>query len=49
MWSAKAGANKVLAVEYTDMAKHARTIMARNGVANIVEVRCYCFGKLIDW
>lgn len=38
MWSAKAGAAKVLAVEYTDMAKHARTIVQRNGVANIVEV-----------
>lgn len=41
VWSAKAGASKVLAVEYTDMAKHARTIVQRNGVADTVEVgRC---------
>lgn len=38
VWSAKAGASKVLAVEYTDMAKHARTIVQRNGVADTVEV-----------
>lgn len=41
VWSAKAGASKVLAVEYTDMAKHARTIVQRNGVANVVEVRFF--------
>ena len=39
VWSAKAGARKVLAVEYTDMAKHARTIVEKNGVGNVVEVR----------
>ena len=42
VWSAKAGAARVLAVEYTDMAKHARTIVARNGVENIVEVGLFC-------
>lgn len=39
VWSAKAGASRVLAVEYTDMAKHARAIVARNGVEGTVEVR----------
>lgn len=41
VWSAKAGAAKVLAVEYTDMAKHARTVVQRNGVADVVEVRAW--------
>lgn len=39
VWSAKAGASRVLAVEFTDMAKMAKVIVARNGVSNIVEVQ----------
>ncbi|KAL3928773.1 MAG: hypothetical protein SGBAC_012499, partial [Bacillariaceae sp.] len=37
-WAAQAGARKVYAIEYTDMAKHARQVMAANGVDNIVTV-----------
>ncbi|EWM23599.1 Ribosomal L11 methyltransferase, PrmA [Nannochloropsis gaditana] len=39
VWSAKAGAKRVVAVEYTDMAKMARVIVAQNGVDAIVEVQ----------
>jgi protein arginine N-methyltransferase 1 len=38
IWSAQAGAAKVYAVEYTDMAKHARNLVASNGLSDIVEV-----------
>jgi protein arginine N-methyltransferase 1 len=37
-WAAQAGARKVYAVEYTDMAKHAKTVMKANGVDHIVTV-----------
>lgn len=38
MWAAQAGAAKVYAVEYTDMAKHARRLVEKNGLGHIVEV-----------
>jgi len=38
VWAAQAGARKVYAVEYTDMAKHAETVMRANGVENVVTV-----------
>jgi len=38
VWAAQAGARKVYAVEYTDMAKHAKTVMEANGVDNVVTV-----------
>lgn len=38
IWSAQAGARKVYAVEATDMATHARTLVKGNNVDNIVEV-----------
>lgn len=38
IWSAQAGARKVYAVEATDMATHARALVAGNGMENIVEV-----------
>ncbi|CAM9380817.1 unnamed protein product [Choristocarpus tenellus] len=38
IWAAQAGAVKVYAVEYTDMAKHARRLVAKNGMENVVEV-----------
>jgi len=38
VWAAQAGARRVYAVEYTDMANHARTVMENNGVADIVTV-----------
>lgn len=38
IWSAQAGARKVYAVEATDMAAHARTLVAGNNVENVVEV-----------
>lgn len=37
-WAAQAGAKRVYAVEYTDMAKHAKSLMEANGVADIVTV-----------
>ena len=37
-WAAQAGARKVYAIEYTDMAKHARQVMKANGVDDIVTV-----------
>lgn len=37
-WAAQAGARRVYAIEYTDMAKHARSVMEANGVADIVQV-----------
>lgn len=38
IWAAQAGARKVYAVEATDMAVHARTLVRANGVGHIVEV-----------
>jgi protein arginine N-methyltransferase 1 len=38
LWAAQAGAAKVYAVEYTDMAKHARKLIEKNGMSHIVEV-----------
>jgi protein arginine N-methyltransferase 1 len=38
VWAAQAGARKVYAIEYTDMAKHAETVMKSNGVDHIVTV-----------
>lgn len=38
LWSAQAGAAKVFAVEYTDMAVHARNLIESNGMSHIVEV-----------
>jgi len=37
-WAAQAGARKVYAVEYTDMAKHAESVMQANGLSDIVTV-----------
>eukprot|EP01038_Epipyxis_sp_PR26KG_P005788 gene5788-7986_t len=38
IWAAKAGAAKVFAVEYTDMANHARQLVNQNGLSGVVEV-----------
>ena len=38
LWAAQAGASKVFAVEYTDMAKHAKQLIESNGMSHIVEV-----------
>jgi type I protein arginine methyltransferase len=38
IWAAQAGAAKVYAIEYTDMAHHARKLVEANGVSHIVEV-----------
>jgi len=38
VWAAQAGARKVYAIEYTDMAKHARKVMEANGVEDVVTV-----------
>jgi len=38
VWAAKAGAKKVYAIEYTDMAHNARKLAEANGVADIVTV-----------
>jgi protein arginine N-methyltransferase 1 len=38
VWAAQAGARKVYAIEYTDMAKHAKQVMKANGVDHIVTV-----------
>lgn len=38
IWAAQAGAAKVFAVEYTDMAHHARKLVEHNGLSHIVEV-----------
>lgn len=38
VWAAQAGARKVYAVEYTDMAEHAKTVMKANDVDHIVTV-----------
>jgi protein arginine N-methyltransferase 1 len=38
VWAAQAGAKRVYAIEYTDMAKHARRVVKANGVDHIVTV-----------
>ena len=38
VWSAKAGAKKVYSSEYTDIAKHAREVIDKNGVSGVVNV-----------
>ena len=38
IWAAKAGAKKVYAIEYTDMAQNARKLVEANGVSDIVTV-----------
>ena len=38
VWAALAGAKRVYAIEYTDMAKHARKVVEANGVSDIVTV-----------
>lgn len=38
IWAAQAGAAKVYAIEFTDMANHARRMVERNGLSHIVEV-----------
>jgi type I protein arginine methyltransferase len=38
VWAAQAGARKVYAIEFTDMAKHARQVMKANGVDDVVTV-----------
>lgn len=37
-WAAQAGAKRVYAIEYTDMAKYAKKVMEANGVSHIVTV-----------
>lgn len=38
LWAAQAGAAKVFAVEYTDMAIHARNLVEKNGMSGVIEV-----------
>jgi protein arginine N-methyltransferase 1 len=38
IWAAQAGAAKVFAVEFTDMANHARNLVEKNGLSHIIEV-----------
>ena len=38
VWAAQAGAKRVYAIEYTDMANHARNVVRANGVDHIVTV-----------
>lgn len=38
IWAAQAGAAKVYAVEYTDMANHARKLVEQNGLSEVIEV-----------
>ncbi|CAN0109972.1 unnamed protein product [Ectocarpus sp. 6 AP-2014] len=38
IFAAQAGAKKVYAVEYTDMAKHARTMVEKNGFGDVIQV-----------
>ena len=37
-WAAQAGASRVYAVEYTDMAQHARKLVEKNGFSEVIEV-----------
>lgn len=39
IWAAKAGAKKVIACEFTEMASHARNLVKANGLEEIVDVR----------
>lgn len=36
VWAAQAGARRVYAVEYTDMANHARSVVKANGLDHIL-------------
>lgn len=47
IWCAQAGAAKVFACEYTDMAKHARALVEKNGLSHIVEVM-QCSAEELD-
>jgi len=38
VWAAQAGARRVYAVEYTDMARHAREVVKANGLEDVVTV-----------
>jgi protein arginine N-methyltransferase 1 len=38
IWAAQAGASKVFACEFTDMANHARKLVEANGLSDVVEV-----------
>lgn len=38
IWAAQAGAAKVYAVEYTDMAAHAKQLVEKNGFSGVIEV-----------
>lgn len=38
VWAAQAGARRVYAIEYTDMARHARRVVAANGLEDVVTV-----------
>ncbi|EJK74463.1 hypothetical protein THAOC_03858 [Thalassiosira oceanica] len=38
VWAAQAGAKRVYAIEYTDMAKHARRVVKSNGLEDVVTV-----------
>jgi protein arginine N-methyltransferase 1 len=38
MWAAQAGAAKVYAVEFTDMAKFAKQMVDKNGLSEVIEV-----------
>ncbi len=38
IWAAQAGAKRVYAVEYTDMAQHARQVVQANGLQDVVTV-----------
>ena len=39
IWAAKAGAKKVIACEFTEMAAHARRLVKANGLEDVVDVR----------
>jgi predicted RNA methylase len=46
IWAAQAGAAKVYAVEYTDMAIHARKMVEQNGMAGVylyIEMYVYMY------
>ena len=47
LWAAKAGAKKVFACEFTDMAKFAREMVKSNGLSDIVEV-LQCSAEELD-
>jgi len=37
VWAVQAGVNRVYAVEYTDMVRHAEEVMKVNGVEDVVK------------